>query len=220
MRSIKRIDKLKFYKNLGENEWENCIDGIVRKPGEVVRALMEYKLDSRKINNAISYGTNSEEIKSQIKAIEKFLDKQSLKHDMEVYRGEKELGIFKSIKLGNTTLKDKLDEFALKLETCNITQDEVDKFVDKYLSGKKVKQERFLSTSIEKEAGDMYAKKVLWRIFVPAKTKALMIESYNVERLSEAELLLQKGSNLLIENAKYDKLKKRWVINASVELLY
>ena len=67
---IKRIDKLNFYKNLSADDWENCIDGIIRKPQEVVRALMEYKYDSSVINSAISYGTNSEKTQSQIKAIE------------------------------------------------------------------------------------------------------------------------------------------------------
>ena len=63
----------------------------------------------------------------------------------------------------------------------------------------------------------MYAKRVLWEIHVPAKTKASMIESYNVERMAEAELLLQRGSGILIEDARYNKLKQRWEISASIE---
>lgn len=43
-----------------------------------------------------------------------------------------------------------------------------------------------------------------WTIKVPKKTKASIIESYNVERESEAELLIQKGLQLLIKDAKYD----------------
>ena len=59
-----------FYKTLFADDWENSIDGIIRKPQEVVRALMEYKYDASVINSAISYGTNSEKTQSQIKAIE------------------------------------------------------------------------------------------------------------------------------------------------------
>jgi len=36
-----------------------------------------------------------------------------------------------------------------------------------------------------------------------------MIESYNAERESEAELLLQQYSKLKINKAKYDKINKR-----------
>ena len=184
-----------------------------------MRALMEYKLDSRKINNAISYGTNSREIKSQIKAIEKFLDKQSLKHDMEVYRGEGNFGVFNSVVLDkdkNITLKDVLEEFTKKIENQKFIEKAVDDFVDKSLLGQYIHQERFLSTAIAREATEQYAKKIYWTIKVPKKTKASVIESYNVERESEAELLIQKGSQLLIKDAKYDFDNKRWNIWADL----
>ena len=182
-------------------------------------ALMEYKLDSRKINNAISYGTNSGEIKSQIKAIEKFLDKQSLKHDMEVYRGEGNFGVFNSVVLDknrNLTLKDLLEEFTKAIEAGTKNEHEIKNFVETKLVGNKALQERFMSTAIEPGAIEQYAKKVYWIIKVPKKTKASLIESYNVERESEAELLIQKGSQLLIKDAKYDLDNKRWNIWADL----
>ena len=37
-----------------------------------------------------------------------------------------------------------------------------------------------------------------------------------MERASEAELLLQKGSEMLIKNAKYDKEKHLWYLWAKV----
>ena len=80
-----------------------------------------------------------------------------------------------------------------------------------------VKQARFLSTAIEPKATEPYAKKVYWTINVPKKTKASMIESYNVERESEAELLIQKGSQLLIKNAEYDFTNRRWNILADLK---
>ena len=43
-----------------------------------------------------------------------------------------------------------------------------------------------------------------------------MIECYNVERASEAELLLQRNSEMLIKNAKYDKQKHLWYLWATV----
>lgn len=103
-----------YYKNLDSKTWEICIDGIVNRPKEVIPSLISYKYNSRKINNGITYGTNSI----------------------------------------------------------------------------KIKQQRFMSTSIEPSAAEKYAQKVLWEINVPAKTKASFIEGYNVERESEAELLI------------------------------
>ena len=43
-----------------------------------------------------------------------------------------------------------------------------------------------------------------------------MIECYNVERASEAELLLQRNSNLRIDDAQYDKSKYIWKLWATV----
>ena len=73
-----------------------------------------------------------------------------------------------------------------------------------------------MSTAIEQSAAEKYAEKVLWKIDVPAKTKASFIEGYNVERESEAELLIQMGSSLLIKEAKYDFDNKRWEIYANL----
>jgi len=78
-------------------------------------------------------------------------------------------------------------------------------------------QKRFLSTAIDKEAGERYAQKVFWNINVPKGTKGSMIESYNVERESEAELLLQQYSKLKINKAKYDKINKRWKLWADLK---
>ena len=44
-----------------------------------------------------------------------------------------------------------------------------------------------------------------------------MIESYNVERDSEAELLIQKMSQLLIKEARYDGPQKRWYLKAELK---
>ena len=40
-----------------------------------------------------------------------------------------------------------------------------------------------MSTAIEPSAVENYAKKVFWKINLPAKTKASFIEGYNVERV-------------------------------------
>ena len=56
IRSIKRIKKTDFYSNLDEKTWEVCIDGIIKRPKEVILPLLKYKLDSTDINSALSNG--------------------------------------------------------------------------------------------------------------------------------------------------------------------
>ena len=217
VRSISRIDKLKFYKSLSEKEWEVCIDGIVNRPQEVIRPLMKYKFNSGKINNGISNGTKSPTIKEYIERIEKFLDTQKIKYDVKAYRGDGSYWAFNPIKINkNKTLKQAIEEFTEGIEQGKYTAKEINEFVDKYLLRKNVIQPRFLSTAIEQEAGERYAKKILWYLDIPKGTKGSMIECYNVERASEAELLLQRNSNLRIDDAQYDKSKHIWKLWATV----
>lgn len=217
VRSISRINKLNFYKNLPEHDWEICMDGIINRPKEVIRPLMKYKFDSSKINNGISKGTLSKTIKEHIERIENFLDSQKIKYDVKAYRGEGTYWPFYAIKCNdNKTLKEAVEEFTQGIEDGKYSVQQIDEFVKKYLFDVKIQQSRFLSTAIEKEAGDRYAQKILWYLDIPKDTKGSMIECYNVERASEAELLLQKGSRMVINNARYDKDKHIWELWATV----
>ena len=62
-----------------------------------------------------------------------------------------------------------------------------------------------------------YAKRIKWTIRIPAGTKGVSIESYNVERLNEAEFLGQRNGVLIIEKAKYCPKKDLWYFDASLE---
>ena len=73
-----------------------------------------------------------------------------------------------------------------------------------------------MSTAIDSDAIEDYAKKVYWKINLPKGSKASLIESYNVERKSEAEMLIQRLSQLLIKDVKYDHKNKRWYIEADL----
>ena len=217
-RSLKRIDNLELYKNLDEKAWMNCIDGIINKPTEIIRPLLEYKYDSREINSAISFGTTSQRVKNMINTITRFLDKQTIKHDMTVYRGEGRFDVFNSVMLDESkkyTLKDALEKITSKIESGKTNVD-IKKFIEENMIEKYVTQERFMSTAIDTEAIEDYAKKVYWKIKVPQGSKASLIESYNVERKSEAEMLIQRLSQLLIKDAKYDHKNKRWYIEADL----
>ena len=217
-RSLKRIDKLELYKNLDEKAWRNCIDGIINKPTEIIRPLLEYKYDSREINSAISFGTTSQRVKNMINTITRFLDKQTIKHDMTVYLGEGRFDVFNSVMLDESkkyTLKDALEKITSKIESGKTNVD-IKKFIEENMIEKYVTQERFMSTAIDSDAIEDYAKKVYWKIKIPKGSKASLIESYNVERKSEAEMLIQRLSQLLIKDAKYDHVNKRWYIEADL----
>lgn len=219
VRSIKRIEKLDFYKNLDQKTWETCMDGIINKPKEVIRPLMEYKFDSRDINNAISAEKGSSKIVNFIKSIENFLKNQFIRHDVQVYRGEGDFGIFDSVVIDpkrNLTLKSVLEEFTERIDKGLCSDEEIKEFIEQNLRKKYVPQNRFMSTAIEPSAIERFAKKVYWEIFVPAKSKASFIESYNVERESEAEILIQRMSQLSIKEAEYIPEKGRWNIKAEL----
>lgn len=217
VRSIQRIDKLNFYKSLKLSDWHTCVEGIINRPKQVIKPLLQYKYDSRKINKAVGSDKGSEKIKKQIKIIEEFLDTQTIKHEIQAYRGEGDFGLFSTIKLGkDKTLKDVIEKYTEEIKAGKWTDVEIDEFITKYLLAD-VPQKRFLSTAIEKEAAERYAKKIFWHLNIPKGTKGSMIECYNVERASEAELLLQRNSRLIIDNAKYNRDKNIWELWATVK---
>ena len=174
VRSISRINKLNFYKNLPEHDWEICMDGIINRPKEVIRPLMKYKFDSTDINDAISFGTTSKKVKDYINKIEKFLDENKIKYDIKAYRGDGSYWAFNPIKVDNNkTLKEAVEEFTDGIESGKYSVQQIDEFVDKNLIETRVFQKRFLSTAIEKEAGDRYAKKSCGILISPKAQKAL-----------------------------------------------
>ena len=217
-RSLQRIEKLNYFKNLPEDVWASCINGIVNTPQEVVPALMQYKYTSLKINNAITDKTkNNSQIEKFIKSIEKFLNSQTTTTDLKAFRGEGNFCLFKNVKLENgKTLKDILEDVTQKIENKEWEQNDIDRFIQDFLHKRKIEQERFMSTALIKDDTEKYAQKVFWHLDIPKGTKASFIESYNVERESESEILVQKGSKLFIRNANYDHDNHRWNIWATV----
>ena len=102
-----------------------------------------------------------------------------------------------------------IEEFTEGIEAGKYSVSEIDEFINKNMIGQHAVQPRFLSTAIEPEAGERYAKKILWYLDIPKGTKGSMIECYNVERL-------QRNSNLRIDDAQYDKSKHIWKLWATV----
>lgn len=212
-----KINKLEFFKNLQEEYWTTCMDGIVNRPKEVIPALMQYKYDSIDINNAVLEKSKFSIINNFVQAIKDFLNKQVIKNDIKTYRGEKDFRIFGNTRLSDArTLKDAIEDATVKIENGELGEKEIEKFKKEILLKNTALQNRFMSTAIIEEDTEKYAKKVLWYLDIPKGTKASFIEGYNVERDSESEILVQAGARLLINDAIYDFKKHRWKIQAEV----
>lgn len=127
-------------------------------------------------------------------------------------------GLLKGIKFNGKNLGEEIENLTQKIETDlsinNYNENEVLNFVEDNLIAQWCNQSRFMSTAMLQKATDKYADKILWEIKIPAGTKGASIESFNIERIAEAELLIQKGSNLIINDAKYNYDKKIWELKA------
>ena len=211
VRSVRRAKELDFFKNLSEQEWATCMDGIINRPRNVIKSLLDYKMDSSKINYTASTNEGKNAIKQKVKDIEEYLNTQKTKSELKVYRGEGQFGIFSQVNIDDKTTLDKLLEpYTDEIKKGLHSQNEIDEFIDKFLINRKTTQKRFLSTGLARKAGEEYAKKLLWNIKVPKGTNASMIEGYNVERKAEYELLIQRNSILKIKKAIFDPINKRW----------
>ena len=147
-----KINKLEFFKNLKEEDWTICMDGIVNRPKEVIRALMRYKYSSDKINKAVLLRDGSTATNNFIQTIENFLNKQVIKNDIKTYRGEKDFRIFGNTRLSDgRTLKDAIEDATAKIENGEWGEEKANNFAANILSGTKIKQNRFMSTAIIEE---------------------------------------------------------------------
>ena len=177
VRSVRRTNELNFFKNLNEKQWETCIDGIVNRPESVVKLLLEYKLDSSSINWCASTGVGKKSVLDKVDKIESYLNTQKTKSEMNVFRGEKTFDIFSQIKVENKTTLDKvLERYTDEIEKGKHLQKNIEEFSTNKLLSVEVKQNRFMSTGLARQAGVDYAKKLLWNIKLPQNTKASMIE--------------------------------------------
>ena len=220
-RSMRLSKQADDFLQFNPNQWDVVVDGIVRKPKESIVPLLEYKVNSDEINKALSTGEITPAVQKKIDAITNYLNLFETKKDLTVYRGEKSFGLLKSINFDGKNLGDEIENLTQKIEDNlklnNYNENEVLNFIENNLMGQWCNQSRFMSTAMNQKATDKYAQKILWKIKVPAGTKGASIESFNIEREAEAEFLLQRGSDLLIKNAKFNPKKRIWEIDAVMD---
>ena len=109
-----------------------------------------------------------------------------------------------SQKISLAEIMEKVSQnFQKKFKDRKYDPKEVELFIQTFLKNKKIHQKRFMSIGMTESSVKDYAKRIKWTIRIPAGTKGVSIESYNVERLNEAEFLGQRNGVLIIEKAKY-----------------
>lgn len=205
------------------SQWEIAYEGIVRKPKELILPVFRYKINSNLIHKPLSEKTITKEVKENIDGITKFLDMFTVKKDFIGYRGDQSFGILSGIKYEgqNFSLANLMEDYTGAFQDMyrkNIyNQRAVDKFTQKYIIGQDVVQPRFMSIGMTESSIKNYAGKIKWDIKIPAGTKGASIESYNIERLNEAEFLGQRNGVLKIKKARYCPEEDLWYFKAELE---
>lgn len=225
-RTMRLTEQVKEFLSFNSNQWEIVYEGIVKKPRESIIPILEYKADSKFINNALSgFDKITPEMKNTIDRITEYLNSFTVKNDFIAYRGDETFNILSGIKVDGMkiSLPELIEDFtnALKTDINNtrFSKFDIDEFVKKYLVGKNIIQPRFMSVAMTERATEEYAKKIKWKITIPKGTKGASIESYNVEREHEAEFLGQRNGSLIIANANYVRKEGRWHFDAILKQL-
>lgn len=182
--------------------------------------LLEYKANSNPINIPLGEKKITADLKTTIDKITEYINMFTVKKDFVGYRGDKSFDILSKVKLqGQDINLAELIEIASAQfkqnfldKKYNVT--EVNKFVRKYLVDQKITQPRFMSIGMTESSVKDYAKKIKWNIKIPKGTKGASIESYNIERLNEAEFLGQRNGVLKIRDALYCPKKDLWYFDA------
>lgn len=228
MKLAKKHGTLDFYLNLDARSWDNIVNNICQKTNPTVNAIRDYKASSRYINETLSKGyTNNSTVAGYINAMTEHINTQVINKKMRLYRGEQYNGTLSLIKFPNgQSLGDVLENLIRKKASPN----EIRAFVNKYLVGTNVKQNRFMSTALNEDFCIEWAQAnkmgldgpnpngaVVWDIDVPSGTRGCFVEDYNTIYTEEYEFILQRESSLIIKDAYFDENKNVWIIKATVE---
>ena len=146
--------------------------------------------------------------------LHKFMQTQETQIDMIVHRGDGE-GFAKSVEISGTgkTLYDIL------LEHENDTQDQLDYLVADKLSGQKIINKNFISTSFNTEIANYFASQsndiqIVWELNIPKGTHGCVIDLLSDVYPYESEFLLQNESKYVIQ--KIENNNGIWYIKANI----
>lgn len=225
-RTMRLTEQVKEFLSFNSNQWEIVYEGIIKKPRESIIPILEYKADSKFINNALSgFDKITPEMKNTIDRITEYLNSFTVKNDFIAYRGDETYNILSGIKVDGMkiSLPELIEKYSAIFQDMHIHDkynvNMVNDFAKRYLIAQKIYQPRFMSIGMTERATEKYAKKIKWKITIPKGTKGASIESYNVEREHEAEFLGQRNGALKIRGAVYEPKEGRWHFDATLEQL-
>lgn len=206
------------------NKWDIIVDGIIRKPKEAIIPLLEYKVNSYEINTALSdFSKMTPEIQNKVNMISQYLDSYIVKKEFTVFRGDKSFNILPIINIDGeyynlaNVLENVSKTYQELYKNNSLKTNQIEDFVRTFLKDRQIPQSRFMSTAMTESAIKDYAKKIKWEITVPVGTRGTSIESFNIERLNEAEFLAQRNGQLKIKNATYNPQEELWYFYAIIE---
>lgn len=152
-----------------------------------------------------------------------YIDKQTVPASVKLYRGE---GCHTSLTKVKTANGEVVNFGHMMFQASNWdNQDKILK-VKEFIQDNELTLEMpaFMSTSLDENVADDFScqysekDKVLWEFDVKRGTKGAFVEGLyaNAYFENQNEVLLQKGSKIVIKEADYDKDRELWIIKAEV----
>lgn len=212
------------------NELELIVNSICnKKSDDVIDALITYKVSSNRINPPLSdKKLMTPEAETKINSLTNYLNKSIIHSDLITYRGEGYNGILNLYKtMDGKPLGKSMEELVIK----NASEDEIYDFIDKELIGKRVRQSRFMSATLNKDIAIEWAHigaskiahiqstngAICWEISAAQNKKGAYIEDFNLMRtMKQNEVIFQRDSQLEIYDAELDVSSKTWIIRAKL----
>lgn len=203
------------YKNYSEL-FNNVITNPPKK-ASILTAFRRYKgFDCGKINGRLrgTYDLKDKQIDSEIKDIKNYINTQVIKEPVRLYRGEG-LDVLESVKMQDGTSVN----LAQMLLDATKDKDKTNKLNEFLLDNDVVAtQPSFMSTTTNPfVAKDFGGCQIFWDLKTAPNTKAAFIEPMQINsRMYEDEVLLQAGSKIRIQEAKFDEDQGIWFLRGEV----
>ena len=203
-RVVNFTNQHKDFLEFNADQWDVVIEGILKKPENLVDSILRYKYNSTEINRALDSGIYpNNEIEELVNNIKEYIRLFDTKQEIIVYRGEGGYGILNTGK--NSKLGEIVEKFTEEYMTGKYSEEEKEKFIEEYLAFETLKQRRFLSTSMTPEGSKEHQGVIYWEeLVIPKGTQGAFIEGFCVDKPKEAEFLIQSDTKILITHARFE----------------
>ncbi|MBR1753222.1 hypothetical protein IJ732_00145 [bacterium] len=212
-------DANKIYQD--NKDYSELFRNLVTKPPKnaaTLDAFRHYKgIHCGGINGVLRGESNIKDktINSEIKKISKYLNKQVIKENVKLYRGEG-FEVLNKVQLNN----GKTIDLEKELEEARFDKKRLQKLNEMFLDNEVIAhQPSFMSTTISKDLCNEFGHSgFYWELTTAPNTKAAYIEPLVINSCmdDEREVLLQKGSNIKIKGVEFDEKYLKWCVKGEV----